>query len=114
MFGACVAKMNLSEEVEMEDYVNRSDKISCAEIAAICQVRACVWLCLGGYMCACLFMCVCVCVCVYACVYAVPQHFRGSGSGSPLTLPPPPSPPPGGGHAGRASEQIRDPAKGLR
>ena len=29
--------MNLSEEVEIEDYVNRSDKISCAEIASICQ-----------------------------------------------------------------------------
>merc|ERR1711871_1900167 len=37
VFGACVSKMNLSEEVEIEDYVNRSDKISCAEIAAICQ-----------------------------------------------------------------------------
>ncbi len=37
VFGACVAKMNLSEEVEIEDYVNRSDKISCAEISAICQ-----------------------------------------------------------------------------
>jgi 26S proteasome regulatory subunit T3 len=29
--------MNLSEEVQLEDYVNRADKISCAEIAAICQ-----------------------------------------------------------------------------
>jgi 26S proteasome regulatory subunit T3 len=29
--------MNLSEEVELEDYVNRSDKISSAEIASICQ-----------------------------------------------------------------------------
>lgn len=37
VFGACVAKMNLSDDVEMEDYVNRSDKISCAEIASICQ-----------------------------------------------------------------------------
>ncbi len=37
VFAACVAKMNLSEEVELEDYVNRSDKISSAEIASICQ-----------------------------------------------------------------------------
>jgi len=37
VFTACTAKMNLSEEVDLEDYVNRSEKISCAEIAAICQ-----------------------------------------------------------------------------
>jgi 26S proteasome regulatory subunit T3 len=37
VFSACTAKMNLSEEVQLEDYVNRADKISCAEIAAICQ-----------------------------------------------------------------------------
>ena len=30
--------MNLSEEVDLEDYVSRPDKISNAEIAAICQV----------------------------------------------------------------------------
>ena len=29
--------MNLSEEVDLEDYVGRPDKISNAEIAAICQ-----------------------------------------------------------------------------
>lgn len=29
--------MNLSEEVDLEDFVNRSEKISCAEISAICQ-----------------------------------------------------------------------------
>lgn len=34
---ACTAKMNLSEEVDLEDYVGRPDKISNAEIAAICQ-----------------------------------------------------------------------------
>lgn len=34
---ACSAKMNLSEEVDLEDYVGRPDKISNAEIAAICQ-----------------------------------------------------------------------------
>lgn len=31
------AKMNLSEEVDLEDYVSRPEKISCADIAAICQ-----------------------------------------------------------------------------
>jgi AAA+ lid domain len=34
---ACTANMNLSEEVDLEDYVSRPDKISNAEIAAICQ-----------------------------------------------------------------------------
>ena len=34
---ACTASMNLSEEVDLEDYVSRPDKISNAEIAAICQ-----------------------------------------------------------------------------
>ena len=29
--------MNLSDEVDLEDYVSRPDKISAAEIAAICQ-----------------------------------------------------------------------------
>jgi 26S proteasome regulatory subunit T3 len=29
--------MNLSEEVDLEDYVSRPDKISAAEISAICQ-----------------------------------------------------------------------------
>ncbi|KAF7816249.1 26S proteasome regulatory subunit 6B-like protein [Senna tora] len=33
----CTAKMNLSDEVDLEDYVSRPDKISAAEIAAICQ-----------------------------------------------------------------------------
>ncbi len=37
VFEACTAKMNLSDEVDLEDYVNRPEKISCAEIAAICQ-----------------------------------------------------------------------------
>jgi hypothetical protein len=30
--------MNLSEEVDLEDYVARPDKVNNAEIAAICQV----------------------------------------------------------------------------
>jgi 26S proteasome regulatory subunit T3 len=29
--------MNLSDEVDLEDYVGRTDKISAAEIASICQ-----------------------------------------------------------------------------
>jgi 26S proteasome regulatory subunit T3 len=37
VFAACTAKMNLSEEVDLEDYVNRPDKISAAEITSICQ-----------------------------------------------------------------------------
>ncbi|CAM9883571.1 unnamed protein product [Discosporangium mesarthrocarpum] len=37
VFSACSAKMNLSEEVDMEDYVNRPEKISAADISAICQ-----------------------------------------------------------------------------
>jgi len=37
VFTACTSKMNLSEEVDLEDYVNRPDKISAAEISSICQ-----------------------------------------------------------------------------
>lgn len=33
----CTAKMNLSDEVDLEDYVSRPDKISAADISAICQ-----------------------------------------------------------------------------
>ncbi|KAL0329332.1 UNVERIFIED_CONTAM: 26S proteasome regulatory subunitB [Sesamum radiatum] len=33
------AEMNLSDEVDLEDYVSRPDKVSAAEIAAICQER---------------------------------------------------------------------------
>jgi len=29
--------MNLSEEVDLEDYISRPDKISAADIQAICQ-----------------------------------------------------------------------------
>jgi len=44
IFSVCTSKMNLSDEVDLEDYVSRPDKISAAEIAAICQeaVRRCV------------------------------------------------------------------------
>ncbi|KAL1558759.1 26S proteasome regulatory subunit 6B [Salvia divinorum] len=37
IFQVCTAKMNLSDEVDLEDYVCRPDKISAAEITAICQ-----------------------------------------------------------------------------
>jgi len=37
IFQVCTSKMNLSEEVDLEDYVSRPDKISGAEIQAICQ-----------------------------------------------------------------------------
>lgn len=37
VFAACTSKMNLSDEVDLEDYVNRPDKISAAEISSICQ-----------------------------------------------------------------------------
>lgn len=33
----CTNKMNLSDEVDLEDFVGRTDKISAAEIASICQ-----------------------------------------------------------------------------
>ena len=36
IFQACTNKMNLSDEVDLEDFVNRPEKISAAEIAAIC------------------------------------------------------------------------------
>merc|ERR1712190_710273 len=37
IFGVCTSKMNLSDEVDLEDYVSRSDKLSAADISAICQ-----------------------------------------------------------------------------
>lgn len=37
VFTACTAKMNLSDDVDLEDYVNRPDKISAAEISSIAQ-----------------------------------------------------------------------------
>uniref|UniRef100_A0A2K1ZVY6 AAA+ ATPase domain-containing protein n=1 Tax=Populus trichocarpa TaxID=3694 RepID=A0A2K1ZVY6_POPTR len=37
IFQVCTAKMNLSDEVDLEDYITRPNKISPAEIAAICQ-----------------------------------------------------------------------------
>jgi len=37
IFQTVTSKMNLSDEVDLEDYVSRPDKISGAEIASICQ-----------------------------------------------------------------------------
>src|SRR5271163_5025407 len=37
IFSTITAKMNLSEDVDLEDYVARPDKISGADINAICQ-----------------------------------------------------------------------------
>mmetsp|Transcript_67322 Transcript_67322/g.152327 ORF Transcript_67322/g.152327 Transcript_67322/m.152327 type:complete len:411 (-) Transcript_67322:223-1455(-) len=34
---ACTANMNLSEEMDIEDYVNRPDSVSAADLSAICQ-----------------------------------------------------------------------------
>lgn len=36
IFQVCTSKMNLSEEVDLEDYVSRPDKVSAAEIHSIC------------------------------------------------------------------------------
>lgn len=37
VFQTVTSKMNLSEEVDLEDFVSRPDKISAADIQAICQ-----------------------------------------------------------------------------
>lgn len=37
VFQACTAKMNLHEEVDLEDFVSRPEKVSSADIASICQ-----------------------------------------------------------------------------
>jgi len=37
IFATITSKMNLSEEVDLEDFVSRPDKLSGAEIASICQ-----------------------------------------------------------------------------
>merc|ERR1712232_443407 len=36
IFQTVTGKMNLSDDVDLEDYVNRAEKISCADIASIC------------------------------------------------------------------------------
>jgi len=37
VFSVCTSKMNLSDDVDLEDYVQRPEKISAADISAICQ-----------------------------------------------------------------------------
>ncbi len=37
IFQVCTSKMNLAEEVDLEDFVARPEKLSAAEISAICQ-----------------------------------------------------------------------------
>jgi len=37
VFQVITSKMNLSEEVDLEDYIGRPDKVSAADITAICQ-----------------------------------------------------------------------------
>ena len=37
IFQVCTAKMNLSDEIDMEDYVQRPEKLSAADISAIAQ-----------------------------------------------------------------------------
>ena len=37
VFSTVTSKMNLSDEVDLEDYIARPDKISGAEICSICQ-----------------------------------------------------------------------------
>jgi 26S proteasome regulatory subunit T3 len=36
VFQAATSKMNLSDELDLEDYINRSEKISAADISSIC------------------------------------------------------------------------------
>lgn len=37
IFQVCTSKMNLGDDVDLEDFVSRPDKVSAAEISAICQ-----------------------------------------------------------------------------
>lgn len=37
IFQTITSKMSLSPDVDLEDYVSRPDKLSCAEISSICQ-----------------------------------------------------------------------------
>jgi 26S proteasome regulatory subunit T3 len=36
VFQAATALMNLSDELDLEDYINRSEKVSSADISSIC------------------------------------------------------------------------------
>jgi len=37
IFQVCTAKMNLNEDIDLEDYVQRPEKLSAAEISSVCQ-----------------------------------------------------------------------------
>jgi 26S proteasome regulatory subunit T3 len=37
IFQVCTSKMNLSEDIDLEDFVQRPEKLSAAEISAVCQ-----------------------------------------------------------------------------
>lgn len=37
IYQVCTQHMNLSEEVDLEDFVSRPDKVSCADIHSVCQ-----------------------------------------------------------------------------
>ena len=44
VFSTVTGKMNLSDEVDLEDYVARPDRISGADINSICQEVCCLFL----------------------------------------------------------------------
>ena len=64
IFSTITAKMNLSDEVDMEDFVARPDKVSGADINAICQ-EVSFRLQSGLYVCKHLF---CSFVCLFVCL----------------------------------------------
>lgn len=37
VYQVCTSKMNLGDDVDLEDYVQRPEKLSAAEITAVCQ-----------------------------------------------------------------------------
>jgi len=41
VFATCTGKMSIASDVDLEDYVFRSDRISASEISAICQTAGC-------------------------------------------------------------------------
>merc|ERR1712151_328941 len=42
VFSTVTAKMNLAEDVDLEDFISRPDKITCADIASVCQAAGMV------------------------------------------------------------------------
>ncbi len=78
IFQVVTSSMNLSDEVDLEDYVSRPDKISGAQITAICQeagmqaVRKNRFVILPKVLAVCVRARARVCVCV--CGVSAPQH----------------------------------------